>query len=847
MELETDAEAQWAEQRGADEAVSEGQPPSSPTVVRSPVPVGPADALRALVGALTQELASMVAERQQVADIARQHQQRRERVVSLEQQLAAEQKRNRAARRQATQGLSPAERRRRAREPAPDSVVAHELEVAEEQLVESLNIIQQRYTDEAALTARAERSTRALHAAQAQFEVQQDSVERLEQTVRGLGDEVVRLRQLAQDQADAMRQTINSHNIEMQQIKEATGQEISRLMEEIATGRQEAAEETRSELHRSSQEAAVELQRVSQEAAAELQRVKQEAASEKQRLIQNAAAERQRLVEEAAAAKQRLTTDAAVEKRRLSEDAAAEKQRLVEQAAAEKQRVRDDASCEIKRIKEDAAAEIMRIHADSAAEKQQLIQRHGQLLQSARAEARAEALGEATRTIEYTKAEAARESRIALAAVEKAASAASQAEAKVERSRTVISEHSSAVTAAEASSEGYEDTLETLSKALLGLRKTNAQLVAQQVDGNHRVRSAEDRMAELEKRLQHSISQREQMQAQRDEACSESRALRNGRAALRSELATITQRLEAVMQANHEASGRLLTAEYALLIASDGRPRLLEQVEGAARCLLQETEQKEAKLAKGIEAIYLAFASGGPVVDKLKRYAAVAATSSATTGSNPSGEVEALRSALAKLCSNEAHGSGVSAPTNLQKQLQEDCGLTKDDCTIIVDRLIKHTLEQQMLSGAKDMQAPAESAFKVFLRLGWECLCDEHKQQSISNKFGILVTETVMVAEGQQAWARRTVILRGDCLLMFGEKEYEALGVAPRIKIALRTASVGQLVEIPSASHPVGVVELAFSVSAGDVALFWVRAADQRLTRQLHLSVLTAQRSSASQ
>jgi hypothetical protein len=792
--------------------------------------------LRALGGALTQELASMVAERQQVADIARQHQQRRERVVSLEQQLAAEQKRNRAAKRQSTQGLSPAERRRRAREPAPDSLVAHELEVAEEQLVESLNIIQQRYTDEAALTARAERSTRALHAAQAQFEVQRDAVERLEQTVRGLGDEVVRLRQLAQDQADAMRHTVNSHNIELQQIKEATGQEISRLMEEIATGRQEAAEDERLELHRASQEAASELQRVSQEAA-----------SEKQRLTQSAAAERQRLVEKAAAEKQRLATDAAVEKRRLSENAAAEKQRLVEQAAAEKQRVRDDASCEIKRIKQDAAAEIMRIRADSAAEKQQLIQRHGQLLQSARAEARAEALGEATRTIESTKAEAARESRIALAAVEEAASAASQAKAKVERSRTVISKHSSAVTAAEASSHEYEDTLETLSKALLGLRKTNAQLVAQQVDSNHRVRSAEDRMAKLQERLQHSISQCEQMQAQRDEARSESRALRNGRAALRSELATITQRLEAVMQANHEASGRLLTTEYALLVGIDGRPRLLEQVEGAARCLLQETEQQEAKLAKGIETIYLAFASGDPVVDKLKRYAAVAATSSATTGSNPSGEVEALRSALAKLCSNEAHSSDVSAPTNLQKQLQEGCRLTKDDCTTIVDRLIKHTLEQQMLLGAKEVQAPAESAFKVFLRLGWECLCDEHKQQSISNKFGILATEAVMVAEGQQAWARRTVVLRGDCLLMFGEKEFEALGVAPRIKIALRTASVGQLVEIPSASQPMGVAELAFSVSAGDVALFWVRAADQRLTRQLHLSVLTAQRSSASQ
>ena len=103
-----------------------------------------------------------------------------------------------------------------------------------------------------------------------------------------------------------------------------------------------------------------------------------------------------------------------------------------------------------------------------------------------------------------------------------------------------------------------------------------------------------------------------------------------------------------------------------------------------------------------------------------------------------------------------------------------------------------------------------------------------------------------MVAEGQNSWARRTAVLTGDCLLLFGEKEYEDLGVAPRNKIALRTASVGQLVEIPSVSYPMGVAELAFSVSLGDVALFWIRAAAQGLTRRLHLSLVTAQRSSAS-
>ena len=802
--------------------VPEGQPPSSP--LRSPVPVGPAEALRALGGALNQELASIVAERQQVADVARQHQQCRERVLSLERQLAEEQKLTRAATRQSTQGMTPAERRRRARLPAPPSRVVRELEVAQEQLVESLKIIEQRYTDEPTLRSRAERSTRALRAAQAQFEVQQDAVERLEQTVRGLGDEVVRLRQLAQGQADSMQHIVNSHKIEMQEMKEATEREISRLVEESESERRTAAKE-----------AALELHRVSQEAASQLHRVSEEAASEKHRLAQRATSERQRLLEEAAAEKQRVSTDAAVEKRQLSEDAASEKQRLIEEATAEKQRIRDQATTEIMRIKEQSAAEIMRVRADSAAEKQQLIQRHGQLLQSARAEARAEALSEATRVIESTKAQAAQESRLA--------SAATQPEA--EHSQKTRPEHSCAVTAAEASSDEYEDTLESLSTALLGLRQTNANLVAQQADSDRRARSAEGRLLELEERLQSSSSRCKQMEAQRDVAQLESKALRTGRAALRSELVTVTQRLEAVTQANYEASGRLLTVEYALLVGSDGRPRLLEQLEAAARCLLQETEQNEAKLAKGIETIYLALASGGPAIDKLKRYAAVAAASSAVSGTNPSGEIEALRAALTKLCSNETQSRGSSAPTSLQKQLQEDCGLTTDDCTVIVDRLIKHTLEQQMLSGSTEMQ-PGESAFKIFLCLGWECLCDEHRCQSISNKFKILATEAVMVAEGRNAWARRTAVLTADCLLLFGEKEYEDLGVAPRNKIALRTASVGQLVEIPSVSYPVGVAELAFSVSTGDVALFWIRATTQGLTRQLHLSVLTTQRSSAS-
>lgn len=819
MELEAQADG-----------VPEGQPPPSPgRPLRPPVPVGPAEALRALGGALTQELASIVAERQRVADVARQHQQCRERVLSLERELGEEQKLTRAATRQSTQGMTPAERRRRARLPAPASRVVRELEVAQEQLVESLKIIEQRYTDEATLRSRAERSTRALHAAQVQFEVQQDVVERLEQTVRGLGDEVGRLRQLAQDQADSMQHIVNSHSIEMQAMKQAMEREISRLVEESASERQGAAKEAASELHRASQEA-----------ASQFQRAMHEAASEKQRLVQQATSERQRLLEEAAAEKQRVSTDAAVEKRQLSENAASEKQRLIEEAAAEKQRIRDQATTEIMRIKEQSAAEIMRVQADSAAEKQQLIQRHGQLLQSARADARAEALSEATRTIESTKAQAARESRLASAVV---AEAATQAKAK--RSQKVRPDHSSAVTAAEASSDGYEDTLETLSSALLGLRQTNANLVAQQADSDRRARSAEGRLLELEERLQSSSSQCKQMQAQRDVARSESKALRTGRAALRSELVTVTQRLEAVTQANYEASGRLLTAEYALLVGSDGRPRLLEQLEAAARCLLQETEQKEAKLAKAIETIYLALASGDPAVDKLKRYAAVAAASSAASGTNPSGEIEALRSALTKLCSNEAQSGGSSAPTSLQKQLQEDCGVTTDDCTVIVDRLIKHTLEQQMRPDSTAMQS-GESAFNIFLRLGWECLCDEHKRQSISNKFGILATEAVMVAEGQNSWARRTAVLTGDCLLLFGEKEYEDLGVAPRNKIALRTASVGQLVEIPSVSYPMGVAELAFSVSLGDVALFWIRAAAQGLTRRLHLSLVTAQRSSAS-
>ena len=230
MELEAQADG-----------VPEGQPPPSPgRPLRPPVPVGPAEALRALGGALTQELASIVAERQRVADVARQHQQCRERVLSLERELGEEQKLTRAATRQSTQGMTPAERRRRARLPAPASRVVRELEVAQEQLVESLKIIEQRYTDEATLRSRAERSTRALHAAQVQFEVQQDVVERLEQTVRGLGDEVGRLRQLAQDQADSMQHIVNSHSIEMQAMKQAMEREISRLVEESASERQGA-------------------------------------------------------------------------------------------------------------------------------------------------------------------------------------------------------------------------------------------------------------------------------------------------------------------------------------------------------------------------------------------------------------------------------------------------------------------------------------------------------------------------------------------------------------------------------------------------------------------------------
>lgn len=845
-------------QDGVWQDISEADPSSSPRRFRlSMTPAGPADALRALGGALTQELASIVAERQQVADIARQHQQRRERVVSLEHQLAEEQRRPRAAKRQSNQGMTSAERRRRARLPAPDSQVVHELEVAQEQLVESLKIIEQRYADEAALAVRAECSARRLHAAQAQLAAQTDAVEQLEQTVRRLGDEVVHLRQTTQAQGDSMQHTIISHDIEMREKEEAISQEVSRLLEESAREQQKAAEEAASELHRVTQEAESELHRAKQEAeseldrakqqaALELQRVTQQAASEKQRLIQEAASERNRLVKEAATEKQRLITDAAVEKRRVSEDAAAEKQRLIEQAAAEKQHIRDDTASEIKRIKEQAAAEIMRIQADSASEKQQLIQRHGQLLQSARAEARREALIETTRTIESTKAEAAREARLASAAVAEATAAASQARTNAECSREVISKQSSAVAAAEASSEEYEDTLETLSTAVLGLRKTNAQLKAQQVHSDHRARSAENKMSELKRQLDSSINRQEQMKAERDLARSESEALRNGRKALMSDCATVTQRLEAVMQANHEASGRLLTTEHTLLVGSDGRRRLLEQLEGAARCLLQETEMQEAKLAKGIEAIYLAFASGDPVVDRLKRH--VAAASSKNSGSNPSAEVDTLRLALNELCSSETQSSGVFAPTSLQRQLQEDCGLTHNDCTDIVDRLIKHTLEQQMLSEAEERQGRSESAFQVFLRLGWESLCDEHKRQSISNKFGILAIEDVMAAEGQHPWAKRTAVLRGDCLLLFGEKEYEMLGVAPRNKIALRTASVGQLVEIPAVSHPTGAAELAFSVSAGDATLFWIRvAADQGGTRDLHLAVLTTQRSSVSQ
>lgn len=863
-----------------DGSVDEGQPPSPQRSLRM---VGPAEALRALGGVLTQELASCVAERQRAADMARQHQQCRERVLVLEREIAEEQERKREAVRQSSQGLTPAERRRRARglraSEQPPSQVAHELELAQERLVESLKSIEQRYTDGSALASRADRSERGLHAAQAQLVVQEEAVVRLEETVRRLGDEVVRLRQNARSQAASMRHTVGSHNAELQQMKEEAAGEISRLVEEVAAERQQIAGE-----------AASGMRRVTEDATAELERATQEAASERQRLIKEHSDERQRLIEEAVS----------------------ERQRLIEKAVAEKQRKSEETASEIMRIKEEAAAEIMRVKADSAAEKQQMIQRHGQLLQSARAEARADALSEATRTIESTKAEAARETRLANAAVAEAATAAAQAKAQENRSREVWAGQSSALSPAEAYSGEYEDTLETLSSALLGLRKTNAKLVAAQVDSERRAQDAEDRVSQLEEELQRWQSRREQGQAQADNARLESNALRNGRAALRSELAKVTQRLESVVQANHEAAGRLLTAEYTLLVGNDGRPRLLEQLEGAARCLLKETEVHERKLAKGIEIMYLAFAAGDPVVDKLKRDAAVAAASSATASIDPSTEVEALRSALSKVCmdghsvaasaaaaaggannsgedgavavadgpgdddqqtrrkprEDGGGSSGGSTLTGLQQQLQQDCGLTQDDCSMIVDRLVKHTVTMQQAnasaststggstaSTAAVQQRVGESLFKCFLRLGWECLCDSHKRESIASKFGIVATEAVMVAHGQQAWAKRTAVLRGDCLLFFGEKEFEALGLAPRSNITLRTALVGQLVEIPSPSvshshsHPLGAatVELAFSVSTGDTAaLFWIRAADQERTRGLHLSVLTAQRAIAS-
>lgn len=854
--MASEHEQRWRE---AGEACHEGEPP----------PVGPADALRALSGVLTQELASIVAERQQAAEIALEYQQRRETVISLEKKLAEEQKRERAARRRSSQGLTPAERRRRAREPFPASQVVHELEVAQAQLVQSLKIIEQRYTDEATLTSRVDRSIKASHTAQVQLAAQTDAVERLEQTVRGLGDEVLRLRQIAREQADWIQDTLKTHSIELQQMKAATAREMSLLVEQSASERHSAAEQAATEIRRVTQEAACERHRLIQEAASE----KEAKAREISRLVEQSASERQNAAEKAASEILRVTQEAASEKQRLVQEAASEKarlkERLVEGAEAEKQRIRDDAASahrqikeekdseikqiqderasEIMRIKDDAAAEMKRIQAemkrvqeDFVAEKQQIIQRHGQELQSARAEARADALNDATRTIAATKAEA----RLASAAVTEAATAASQSQAKAQAALEVLSERSSAATAAGASTEEYEDTLETLSRALLGLRKTNAKLAAQKVDSDHKIRSAKDRMAELEEQVQSSIKQVKQAQAERDDSREESKALRNGRAALRSDLATVNHRLEAVMQANQEASGRLLTAEHALIVGSDSRPRLLEQLDRAARCLLQETELQEAKLAKGIEAIYLAFASGDPVVDKVQRYAAVAARSSAIY---PSGEVDALRSALTKLCSNETENSGASTPTSLQKRLQQECGLTRDDCNVIVDRLIEHTQQQQVQSSSTEGRGPGESAFKIFLRLGWECMCDEHKRQSISSKFGILTTELVMVAEGQHAWARRTAVLRGDCLLFFGEREYVQLGVAPRNNVSLRTALVGQLVEIPSISHPMGVTEIAFSVSSGDMALFWIRAVDSRLTRQLHLSVLTAQRSSGSQ
>eukprot|EP01043_Picozoa_sp_COSAG02_P094814 COSAG02_NODE_31225_length_537_cov_0.767123_1_plen_95_part_01 len=83
-----------------DGSVDEGQPPSPQRSLRM---VGPAEALRALGGVLTQELASCVAERQRAADMARQHQQCRERVLVLEREIAEEQERKRKAVRQSSQ------------------------------------------------------------------------------------------------------------------------------------------------------------------------------------------------------------------------------------------------------------------------------------------------------------------------------------------------------------------------------------------------------------------------------------------------------------------------------------------------------------------------------------------------------------------------------------------------------------------------------------------------------------------------------------------------------------------------------------------------------------------------
>ena len=810
-----------------DELLEEGEPASTSHVSTQ-------DSLRALGGALTQELASAVVERQQAAEIARQHQHCRKRVVDLERDLAEEQERE-AARPASVPESTPRRRKSRPAE-LPPSQAARELERAQDQLVQSVKFLEKRYTDSSVLSTRAERSARGLRAAQSHLAAQLEAVSRLEQTVLNQGKELVRLRHGAREQEAAMRQQVHqqedamqhavgTHQAEMQSMRSHAADEITRISQEAEAEKQRVTEWTEAERQRMTEWTAAETQRVTEETAAEVQRANAATVAETQRVQ----AETQLVTEETAADAQRITEEASAYAERIKADAIAEAERVRADTASEITRVREDTTAQVRRIKEGAASEIMRMTEQAAAERRRMIQTHGQLLQAARAEARADALQEATRAIELSKAEAERESRLAAAAVAEASAAAEEAMAQAERSRKVLAARSTGAAAEEYSGQ-YEETLETLSTTLLSLRKANSNLVASEAGSERRAQTAEQALASLEVGAKRSQTECEDAQA-------EAQALRTGRVALKSELGITGGRLDAVVQANHVACGLLLTAEHSLVVGDDGRPALLKQLERAARILLAETENRLLVLAKGIETLYLAFASGDPALAKLKRLADVAAARSLAAGINPSTEAGALRSALVKVCSC----TGDSLPTALQQQLQDDCGLTTGDCASMIDRLVDYTVQEATKGGPA---AGEESLFKHFLRYGWEHLIETQKRQSLSHKFGIKANEAVMVAEGQQAWAKRTVVLKEDCIMFFGEREFEELGKGPRSRITLRTALIGQLVQIPSATQPMGAEELAFSVAAGD-KLFWVRASDQELTRQLHITCFTSQRGAA--